>query len=282
MLTHTPAPGLLARLFPRFDWRAGVVLAVVAAGAATMSGVARFGQAASFHLFADTRGWLGVPNFLDVVTNVPFAVAGVLGLVHLGRRVCRERAGALGGGTPLLRVDRVCLGAVFLGLTCTSIGSAYYHLAPGNERLFWDRLPMILTFVSVLATLIAERVSPKTAAWLLGPMLLAAGASLVYWRQTEAIGQGDLRAYFLVEGVTLASAVLVVALYRARYLPTGWLVLALACHGAAIVFEQLDRAVWSMWGPLGVEVVSGHTIKHLCAGAGAMVLVLAIRQGRAA
>ena len=30
----------------------------------------------------------------------------------------------------------------------TAVGSSYYHLAPDNERLFWDRLPMTIAFSS--------------------------------------------------------------------------------------------------------------------------------------
>lgn len=245
-------------------------------GAVVMSGVPRFGQPAGFHRFADTRAWLGVPNFMDVVTNALFALAAGIGLVNLGRRVRREAASVAGATVRLLMVDRVCLAAVFVGIGLTSVGSAYYHLAPGNDRLFWDRLPMVLTFVSLLATLVAERVSPRTGAWMLGPLLVAGAASVVHWQRTERLGDGDLRAYFLVEGATLASVLLVVLLYRSRYLSTRWLMVGLGCYAGAIVFEQLDRAVWAVWDAVGIELVSGHTIKHLCAGAGAVVLAMAV------
>lgn len=35
--------------------------------------------------FADQRAWWGLPNALDVLSNVPFMIAGVLGLVDLRR-----------------------------------------------------------------------------------------------------------------------------------------------------------------------------------------------------
>lgn len=284
MLTPAAHHHTLTRLFPRFDWRAGVIMTIVLIAAMTMVSVPRFAQSTAFHQFADTRAWLGVPNFLDVITNAPFAVAAAIGLASLWRRVRRERASVVGATLPLMPIDRVCLGAVFVGIGLTSLGSAYYHLAPGNERLFWDRLPMLLTFVSLLATLVAERVSPKTAAWILAPLLIAGAASLIYWQQTERLGRGDLRPYFLIEGAALASVLLIVLLYPSRYLPTRWLMLGLGCYAGAIMFEQLDRIVWSMWNIIGIELVSGHTIKHLCAGAGALVLARAVtvRSGRPA
>lgn len=263
-----------ARLFPRFDWRAGVILTIIVLAAMVMLSASRISQSLAFHQFADTRPWLGIPNFLDVITNAPFALAAAVGLVNLQRRVRREREG--GATNPLMPIDRVCLAAVFVGIGLTSLGSAYYHLAPGNGRLFWDRLPMLLTFVSLLATLIAERVSPKTAASILVPLLVSGAASLVYWQQTERLGAGDLRPYFLIEGATLISVLLTVLLYPSRYMPTKWLMLGLGCYVGAIVFEQLDRAVWFMWNAIGVELVSGHTIKHLCAAAGALVLARSI------
>jgi hypothetical protein len=276
MYAHPSLPNTFGRWFPRFDRRAGVILSVVVIAAAAAIAAPRFAQSPAFHQFADTRAWLGVPNFLDVITNAPFALAAAIGLANLHRRVRSDRTSVVGATTPLMPIDRVCLTAVFVGLGLTSLGSAYYHLAPGNERLFWDRLPMLLTFVSLLATLVAERVSPKTAAWILPPLLFSGAASLIYWQQTERLGRGDLRPYFLIEVATLVSVLLIVLLYPSRYLPTRWLVLGLACYAGAIVFEQLDRTVWFMWNTIGIDLVSGHTIKHLCAGAGALVLARSI------
>jgi hypothetical protein len=276
MFCRAPVDGAFGRLFPRYDWRAAIVMTVVVVAAGAMLSVPRFAQPQAFHRFADTRAWLGVPNFMDVVTNAPFALAAAIGMVNLWRRVRCEQAAPSAANKRLMPIDRVCLGAVFAGIGLTSIGSAYYHMAPGNARLFWDRLPMLLTFVSLLATLVAERVSPKTAAWLLAPLLTLGAASLLYWRETEALGSGDLRPYFLMEGSTLAGVLLIVLLYPSRYLPTRRLLLGLGCYAGAIVFEQLDLAVWSMWKNMGIELISGHTIKHLCASAGALVLACSI------
>jgi hypothetical protein len=40
-------------------------------------------QALAYHNFTDHRGWLGIPNFGDVVSNLPFAIVGVWGLIAL-------------------------------------------------------------------------------------------------------------------------------------------------------------------------------------------------------
>jgi hypothetical protein len=37
---------------------------------------------------------------------------------------------------------------LFAGVTLSSLGSSYFHLAPDNARLMWDRLPMTIAFIS--------------------------------------------------------------------------------------------------------------------------------------
>ena len=48
---------------------------------------------------------------------------------------------------------------VFIGLLLTAFGSSYYHLSPIKERLVWDRLPMTIAFMAMVAAIIAERIS---------------------------------------------------------------------------------------------------------------------------
>ena len=50
---------------------------------------------------------------------------------------------------------------LFLGILLTGFGSAYYHLDPTISTLFWDRLPMAVSFMAILAIGIEERVDAK-------------------------------------------------------------------------------------------------------------------------
>jgi hypothetical protein len=157
-------------------------------------------QPISYHNFADQRSWLGIPNFGDVASNIAFAIFGLWGLfylvplmpaeIHLRFRDVRER---------WLWI------VVFLGMILTAAGSAYYHMTPDNDRLVWDRLPMTIVFMSLVAAMIAERISVSLAMrfW---PVLLAVGmASVWQWHFSERHGAGDLRFY----GAVQAYAVLV-------------------------------------------------------------------------
>jgi len=102
----------------------------------------RIPQPQSYHLFADKRGFLGIPNFGDVVSNMPYAIIGTLGLVYLLNLNSEELA--------LRFVDRrECWPYMtfFAGLVLTTFGSSYYHLHPDNARLVWDRMPMTIVFM---------------------------------------------------------------------------------------------------------------------------------------
>lgn len=183
-------------------------------------------QDESYHRFADARSLFGVPNFWNVVSNAPFALVGAIGLWSL-------RGAA----------DRVLFGGVLL----TCFGSAYYHLAPTDARLIWDRLPMTVIFMAFLACVVSEAPSGR----LLAAMVGAGLASVVWWSFTN-----DLRPYTIVKyGPVL---VLLPALWSSAERKHLWTTVAL--FGLAQIAELRDGAIY------GVIPVSGHTIKHLLAG----------------
>ena len=139
---------------------AGLTLAAIVA----MALVPRIPQDPSYHNFADQRALLGVPNFLNVVSNLPFLAVGIAGLLFLARPVFGECF--------LAQSERPAYLTFFLGIALTSFGSAYYHLAPSNERLVWDRLPMSIAFMSLLAAIIGERIDAKAGVISLLPLLM--------------------------------------------------------------------------------------------------------------
>ncbi|MCK9608742.1 MAG: ceramidase [Methylomonas sp.] len=104
-------------------------------------------QDPNYHHFADARPLCGFSNFWNVVSNLPFLVAGCLGLSRYARLTQRESA----EGYRLM-----CLGVLLVG-----IGSAYYHANPTNDTLLWDRLPMTVAFMAIFSLLLGERVMPN-------------------------------------------------------------------------------------------------------------------------
>jgi hypothetical protein len=148
-----------------------------------------------------------------------------------------------------------------VALTC--FGSAYYHLAPSNERLVWDRLPMTLGFMSLLSAVWMERVNLRAGLVALGPLLLLGLLSVGWWYATELRGAGDLRLYLLVQFYTLVLILLILALFPPRYSRGADLLVAMGFYVLAKILESTDRQIFRLG-----HIVSGHTLKHLAAALG--------------
>jgi hypothetical protein len=225
-------------------------LAALAAAIAWLA-VPPIPQDLAYHRLADSRAWLGIPNALNVLSNAGFLLIGALGLAFvLGR-------GARAFQEPAERWPYVVF---FGGLLLTGVGSAYYHWAPGNARLAWDRLPLAITLMGLLAATIAERIGVKAARWLLGPLVALAAGSVIYWHYTEQRGAGDLRLYALVQFYPIVAVPLLLWWLPPRYTRGSDLVAAAGTYAAAKVPELLDALILSV-----TRVVSGHTLKHLLA-----------------
>jgi hypothetical protein len=228
----------------------------------------RIAQDPQYHGFADQRHWLGVPRAADVLSNVAFALVGLVAVARL----------ASGKRPRFTAATEAGMGCVAVGLIGTAAGSAWYHLEPSNASLFWDRLPMTLVFAGVLGTALAQRV-PASAGRFGLPLLAALGAgTVVYWKAT-----GDLTPYVALQlgGILLLLVLLVMTDKRSDPFPWAWVI---AWYALAKSLESFDRGVWDATG----GIVAGHALKHLAAaaaGAAALWPLLAEREsivGRAA
>jgi len=226
-------------------------------------------QDPGYHRMADERTVLGIPNALNVLSNLPFAAVGGFGLwVTLRRRSRMSRFTDAWLRWPYA--------AFFTGTLLTAFGSSYYHLAPDNWRLVWDRLPMTLAFMGLLAALLGERVSAFAGRLLLGPLLFLGTASVAYWYWTEQHGTGDLRPYVLVQFGSLLVIALLLFLYPSPTRDAHYFVAGLIAYGAAKAFELCDEPLLRL-----THVVSGHSLKHLMAAAAVGWLAMRVhRAGR--
>ena len=245
----------------QIPWRAGALLLVILALIALTALHAPIPQPPAYHDFADHRTIGGIPNAWNVLSNLPFAVVGVWGLSLLMRRQNPLRMGSAW--------ERWPVGVFLLGIFLTTFGSSYYHWAPDNAHLVWDRLPMTIAFMALLTATVAERVSLPWARRLFLPLLLLGMASVIYWYQGELAGQGDLRPYLiLVQGGSLILILLMVWLYPSPAGGDAWLYGALLLYALAKVFEEADRAAILLHMGIG-----GHCIKHVLAAAAVGMLV---------
>ncbi len=248
-----------------------LLFGIVAAISVVAYFMPRIPQDPAYSGFADRRTLLGVPNALDVLSNVPFLIVGLLGLWTVMRDAPRDPE-AVARAAWL----RWPYGVLFLGTTLTAFGSTWYHLEPSNARLVWDRLPMTLAFMGLIGALIAEFGSLRLARWLLVPLIAFGLWSVMHWRLTELRGAGDLRPYAVVQFGSLVVGILIVVL--APPPRRGWplLLAALCAYVAAKLLEMYDHQIY---GALGV--VSGHTLKHLAAAAGVYAVLVRWRRSAA-
>lgn len=221
-------------------------------------------QPLSYHAFADCRAFLGVPNFFNVISNLPFLAGGVLGLRVIWK----------GGGRFIDAREQLPYLVFFLGALLTCFGSAYYHAAPDNPRLVWDRLPMTLGFAGLVAAAIAERVDLKLGLRSLWPLLLVGVVTVIYWYATERMGAGNLIPYAAYQGWSIVIIVVLLLLYqRGRYSRGSLLAWAAIWYGLAKIFETFDLQVYRALG----GTLSGHTIKHVLAAFAVFAIVRQLR-----
>jgi hypothetical protein len=121
--------------------------------------------------------------------------------------------------------------------------------------MVWDRLPMTVAFMSIMAATVTERLSVKLGPQLLVPLVIA-GA-----RQRPLLQRpGNLWPYAAAQYYSVFLVTITIALFPPGYGRTAdWFWVA-GFYALAKVAEALDQPILSLTG-----VVSGHTLKHVVA-----------------
>lgn len=219
-------------------------LIAVASFIAVMVFVRPIPQWQSYHDFADRRQLIpGIANTMDVLSNLPFLLVGLVGLSVMGRNP-----------TFASRVEAVDAVVFFVGTILTSFGSAFYHLNPNDNTLVFDRLPMTVAFMSFVTLFVQER--EPGLRWLL-PIMLGIGiASIAWW-----VYRDDLRPYGWVQFFPVVAILFLIPAGR-RY--TGELSAILfigLAYLVAKICEAYDKQIFDVLR----GTISGHTLKHLAA-----------------
>ena len=249
--------------------KTGIIIFIAIAGTFTTFTFPPIPQDQQYLLFADNRSLWSIPNFGDVVSNIPFSLVGILGLLALGRH-WKDKTRF----TQPLEV--LPFFVAFTGLILLGPCSAYFHLAPSNDTLVWDRLPMTLVFMALFSAVIAERVHLKAGLYLL-PFLLVVGiGSVIYWDITESAGHGDLRPYGLVQFMPALVIPIILMLFPPMYSGGRYLIEVIAWYGLAKIFELYDAQAYDFTS----HFISGHTLKHLVMAFAAFRLVKYVRNRR--
>uniref|UniRef100_A0A0D9VAM0 Ceramidase n=1 Tax=Leersia perrieri TaxID=77586 RepID=A0A0D9VAM0_9ORYZ len=202
-------------------------------------------QNEDYHDFADQRLlFLGIPNTLNVISNIPFFFVGVAGLIlcHYKNYFRLNSQGELWSWT-----------LFFAGVTAVAFGSSYYHLKPNDATLVWDRLPMTIAFTSIMAIFIIERVDERAGTKSLAPLVFAGALSIMFF--------DDLRPYAVIQFVPCIAIPVMAIVIPPMYTHSSYWLWAAGFYLLAKVEEAEDKPIYE----LTHQIVSGHTLKHLCA-----------------
>lgn len=224
-------------------------------------------QPPQYHDFADRSVCFGIAGCADTLSNALFALAGLAGLLFL--------SGASGRRAFIDAREALPYRLFFLAAILVALGSGYYHLAPDNDRLFWDRAAISLALMSLFAALLCERVSLAAGLRLL-PLLYAAGlGSVFYWDWSEAQGAGDLRAYGLMQFYPMLLIPLLLRLYPPRYSGDRDILAVIGLYLLALLCDLTDRRIAELTG-----LFSGHTAKHAVAALAMYWVVVRLKRRR--
>jgi len=222
-------------------------------------------QDPAYHLFADTRDIWNLQNFGNVISNLPYLIIGVFGFYKVTQS----------SGLAILAEFKFAYLLFFAAVAAVSLGSGYYHLAPDNSTLVWDRLPMAVVFMSFFTILISEFISVRVGKALLFPLIVAGIVSVAYWHLSEAWGEGDLRYYILIQFTPVMMIPIILLCFRSRYTRVYGYWALLVTYGVAKLFEYVDVEIYHLLG-----IISGHSIKHIVSALGVYIFLNSFEKRR--
>lgn len=210
------------------------------------------------HDFADQRFLGYLPCAADVISNLPFALWGLAGLMIL----------------PSVKFNRTIIGLCtlfFIGLIVTAFASSWYHMELNNDGLAIDRLGMTVAFAGLLGLAAADRASLRAGALLSALVLILGPMSIWVWTAS-----GNVLPWLVLQ---FGGMVLILWLATRPSvkgaLAIRWGVVILI-YAAAKLLELADHALYD----LSSQFISGHSLKHIVASFAAWPVVSAIKQGR--
>jgi hypothetical protein len=212
-------------------------------------------QPQEYHHFADNVACCSIPNFWNVVSNLPFVIIGIVGLIKITS--IKEY---------VLKSNYIWF---FIGIFFTGFGSGYYHFNPNDTTLIWDRLPMTISFMSFMTIIIGEFINSNSGKKLLYPLLFTGVLSIVYW-----VVSGDLRFYALIQFLPILLILIILLLSKKEVIYKKYFWLIVVSYAIAKFFESYDVPIYTFTH----KIISGHSLKHFAAAAGPFLFYLFVNK----
>ena len=197
-----------------------------------------------YHNFADKRRLIGLPNAMNVLSNLFIIIPVIYLLKHKTENNTNNNL-------------------LIIHITLLSLASAYYHYNPSDKSIFWDIL-MIAT-LSIIVLNIINEYKYGSLFYILGVL------SVIYWKQT-----GDIRLYLLILiGVPI--------IFFLKYYDNEeedkkgvnknlYIILFFTLLYRFV--EYYDHQIYN----LSNKFISGHTLKHIFAGLSILYIVKLLKE----
>ena len=205
-------------------------------------------QSNSYHQFSEKRTIFKITNCYNVISNIPFFMIGIIGLFKL-RYISK---------ISYISKNRLSYFFFYFGILFVSLGSAFYHLTPTNDRLIWDRIPMTFAFMSLFSIILSEFINDNLGKKLLIPLLLTGIGSVIYWYLTEKMNFGNLNYYALVQFYPMLAIPLILVTFKSTLTKSKAYWYLFILYFLAKISEHFDKEIFE-----NLKIVSGHTMKHL-------------------
>ena len=180
-----------------------------------------------YHNFADQRSFLGIPNTMNVISNIAILIPAIY-LLQI-----RKNKSTISN-------------LLILHLVLLSVASSYYHWNPSDDTIFWDIL-MIAVTIMLVAIIVSDT---EYSIILYGLGIL----SILYWRYT-----GDLKLYILI---LIGSQIYIVLKHYKDIGLRNYLAVFVITNILLRLAEHNDHLVYKITG----NQISGHTLKHIISG----------------
>jgi hypothetical protein len=207
------------------------------------------------HAFIDARSYFGIPNCLDVISNIPFLLAGVWGLLLLRHHT-------------LANATHTAAQIFFFGLVLTFFGSSFYHWSPSDFGLMIDRIGMAVAFTGVISFASASRLGDSAAKLAMPVLMVVASLSAI-----AAYSLQNVLPWAVVQfgGMVMIAWLAALPQREGDHLNIWALI---AWYTLAKILEAGDEAVFH----LTLGHVSGHSLKHIAACLAAWPVISALKK----
>lgn len=217
-------------------------------------------QDLSYHSFNDQNLIFNIPNFWNVLSNLPFLIVGILGIKTIKSL------------NSISYNQQRAFNTFFIGVALVAFGSGYYHISPSNESLLWDRLPMTIAFMALFSLVVDEFISEKLSELMFFPLVFLGGFSVLYWNYTELQGHGDLRMYVVVQFLPMILIPIILLIFKPKAIQVKGYWLLLLAYLLAKLLEYFDKEIHEV-----LVVISGHSLKHVMAAYGVWLFLKSIQ-----